>query len=94
MSLAQYVIICDTRIQIAAADTPISMVCAASEGAASLLSHIATVYHGRLKEEDAKPVSELQHQMMEDMLTYTEENAEDVCQEMIKRLYELEGKFR
>lgn len=61
MSVAQYIIICDGRINVALAKNGYEMIRAASAAATALTSS----YGDRLSEADALPISKLQHQMMD-----------------------------
>lgn len=92
-SRAPYIIICDTRTRISTAETPSAKVTAATSGAAQLASFMELRYGDRLKTEDLVSISELQHEMMDNVHTYDVDAAEAVCREMVRRLYELEEKF-
>lgn len=61
MSLADYIIICQGRIDVALAKNGFEMIQAASRGAVALV----TYYGDRLTDEDTKPISDLQHKMMD-----------------------------
>lgn len=98
MSLANYIIICDGRINLQAAHNPTERIQAASRCATELVKF----YGDRLTEADAKPISDLQHEMMEVMsgnrLAGTRETsfrgADEMVDEMFALLDALEQKMR
>ncbi len=93
MSLANYVIICKSKIDVEAAKTTVEKIAAVSRGATDLVCHIQLINGGQLTEEDCKPISDLQHNMMETMHDMTKAEAEEKIKTMFGLLYQLEKKF-
>lgn len=90
-SRAPYIIICSIRINIDAANDPQMKIAAASQGAANLAAFMQANYN--TKTEDLKDISDLQHEMMNDLHEYDLDGANLVCREMVRLMYELEKKF-
>lgn len=61
MSVASYIIICNGRIDLAAAKNSTEMIQAASRAATDLV----TYYGDKLGSQDAAPITDLQHKMMD-----------------------------
>lgn len=93
-SRAPYIIICSSLTEVLEASTAAKKICAASKGAADLVKHLAEVHKSKLKFEHTKPISDLQHEMMENLKKYTKPQAKAKCDEMFTLLYELEKKFQ
>lgn len=89
---ANYVIICNGRIGAAAAKDPQAKILAASDCATRLLSHIEA-RHGDIDETLVKPISDLQHEMMETMVSMSREEAEVKVQQMFILLDGLEHEY-
>lgn len=92
-SRAPYIIICSSRTDVLEAGTAAKKICAASRGAATLVAHLAEVHGEEVMSSDTLEISDLQHEMMDNLKKYTKPQAEAKCKEMFKLLYELEGKF-
>ena len=98
MSLASYIIICNGRIDLAAAKNSVEMIQAASETAMRLVSY----YGDRLSAADTQPISKLQHEMMDLMngkaLAGTKatgyRSADEMVDEMFALLDALEEKMK
>lgn len=90
MSLANYIILCDGRINVAVAKNGMEMIQAASRTAKELTTH----YGDNLTMVDTLPISDLQHQMM-DLLNARKEvrNAGEMVDEMFALLEALEKKM-
>lgn len=90
MSLANYVIICNGRINVQAAHGPTGKIQAVSQCATESVKF----YGDRITERDIKPISDLQHEMM-DMLSgrRTVKNADEMVDEMFALLEELEDRM-
>jgi len=96
MSRASYIIICDGRINLALAKNGFEMIRAASRAATNLVTH----YGDKVTNADTKPISDLQHQMM-DVVSGTQtpgshvsdfQSASDMCDSMFALLDALEKK--
>lgn len=88
-SRAPYIIICNGRINLLEAKGSGGKIQAAS-GAASAL---VTYYGDQLSSEDTKPISDLQHEMMDNMGKWTKAEAKAKVAEMFALLDALEEKF-
>src|ERR1043165_5145169 len=97
MSRASYIIICDGRIDLAIAKNGFEMIRAASRTATNLV----TYYGEQVTNADTKPISDLQHQMM-DVVSGTQtpgshakdfQSASDMCDTMFVLLEALEKKI-
>lgn len=95
-SRAPYIIICNGRIDLAAARNNIEMIQAASRAATSLVSY----YGDKLTYTDTKPISKLQHEMMDlvtssasDRMPQTHRSPDEMVDEMFALLDALEQKF-
>ena len=86
-------IICRGRIDVQATKNPIEKICRISACAAQLVSHIELTHGGHLTEAHTKPISDLQHDMMENMREFDKSEAELRVKAMIKELYKLEKEF-
>lgn len=93
-SRAPYIIICSGRIAAAATDDPVQKLKAASDCATALVCHLAIVHGDDLTSTDTQPISDLQHFMMDNLLTLKKDEAEVKVKEMIGLLYQLEDKFQ
>lgn len=97
-SRAPYIIICAGRIDVALAKNGFEMIRAASHCAASLV----TYYGDHLTDEDTKPISDLQHEMMDVVEgtktqgTHSTEfrDADEMVDEMFAKLEALEQKMK
>jgi len=93
MSLSQYVIICKGRIDYATGSDTGAKIRALSDGAAFLLHHIEITQPGKLTETDTKPISDLQHYLMDHAADITETDLDLHAVEMFNYLDALEDKF-
>jgi len=93
MSLSQYVIICKGRIDYATGADTGAKIRALSDAAAFLLHHIEVTQPGRLSEADTKPISDLQHYLMDHAGDITPADLELHAVEMFNYLDALEDKF-
>lgn len=93
-SKAPYIIICQGRTEVLDENTASKKICAASRCASELVQHMALVHKNKLTFEDTKPISDLQHEMMDDLKKYTKREATEKCEEMFTLLYALEDKFQ
>lgn len=89
-SEAPYIIICSGRIdQLAAEGKTASQIKAASDAARNLV-----VYFGeRVTIDDTKPISDLQHEMMDNFTTWSKDEVTAKVNEMFGLLDALEQKF-
>jgi len=93
MSLSQYVIICKGKIDFATGKDVPAKIRALSDAAANLTSHIEITRPGKLTEADIKPISDLQHELMNHAQTITKDRIEIYGVEMFTMLDALEDKF-
>lgn len=97
-SRAPYIIICNGRIELAVAPNGFQMLRAASNCATALV----TYYGQRLTDADTKPISNLQHEMMEVVEGHKStgthstgfRNADEMVDEMFALLDALEQKMK
>lgn len=94
MSLANYIIICDTEIGILAAGLSSEKIVAVSRGATTLVCQIQLVHGDAFTDADAKPISDLQHYMMDNLETMKSLEAKDKVAEMIRLMRALNKKFQ
>ena len=94
MSLSQYVIICKGRIDFATGADTGAKIRALSDAAVNLTSHIEVTHPGKLSEADVKPISDLQHELMDQATTITPEQLNVIATEMFNLLDALEAKFK
>ena len=92
MSTANYVIICNGRIDYATATDQGAKIRALSQAAVNLLSHIEVTQPHALSEADTKPISDLQHFLMDNAATITDERLSLCATEMFNYLDALEDK--
>lgn len=88
-SKAAYIIICSGRIDVEAATTSVLRLKAASDTARNLV----VFYGDKVTEADTLPISELQHEMMENMRKWGNAKAHTKVAEMFELLDALEDKF-
>lgn len=91
-SKAPYIIICSGRIDFLAASTKQEQIQAASNAARNLV----VFYGDRVTAEDTGPISDLQHEMMDNMShtgQWTKSQTEAKVDEMFALLDALEEKF-
>lgn len=93
MSQANYVVICEGRIDLLNAGRLTDKLQAASSAASALVRHIDIMNPGKLKDADTKPVSDLQHYMMDNFHTMKAREVKEKCAEMFALLDALEDKF-
>jgi hypothetical protein len=93
MSLSQYVIICRTKINFVTVKDVPAKIRALSDGAAFLLAHIEITHPGELMEADVKPISDLQHKLMDGAASITKDQIEAHALTMFGLLEALEDKF-
>lgn len=91
VSGSSYIIICSIRTEIDHASDPQGKVVATSKGAAQFSAFMELRY--KLRAEDLKEISDLQHEMMNELHSYDLDGANLVCQEMVRLMYVLEKKF-
>lgn len=84
-SRAPYIIICAGRIEAALAPNGFQVIRAASNCAAALV----TYYGDRLTYEDTKPISKLQHDMMDLVIGRTREHSLGAASEMVDEMFAL-----
>lgn len=84
MSLADYVIICDGRIDVAISSNGFHRIRAASRTATELLKF----YGDRVTDADARPISQLQHEMM-DLVEGKASRAPISSDEMVDQMFGL-----
>lgn len=65
----------------------------ASRAATALVSHIELVHGEAFTEADAQPISDLQHYLMDNMLTMKKDEAEAKITELFTLLDALEDKY-
>lgn len=85
------IIISSIRTEIDYTSNPQAKVVAASKGAAQFSAFMELRY--KVKPEDLKDISDLQHEMMNELHGYDLDGANLVCREMVRLMYELEKKF-
>lgn len=92
MSLADYVIICDGRIDVAISSNGFHRIRAASRTATELLKF----YGDRVTDADAQPISNLQHEMMDLVEGKPSKriSADDMVDQMFGLLEALEDKMK
>jgi len=93
MSLANYIIICKGRIDYATGKDVPAKIRALSDAAVNLTTHIDLGHPGALTESDTKPISDLQHELMNHALTITKKQIEEHAVTMFGLLDALEDKF-
>lgn len=64
MSQANYIIICEGRINVLSTDDPVAKIRYASSCAADLVKHIESTHPDGLPQVDSQAISDLQHSMM------------------------------
>lgn len=94
MSQANYIIICDGEIGVLGSKTASDMILAASLCASQLTRHIEVTCGGEVQPDDFKAVTDLQHEMMDNLKKYTKPKAQAKCKEMFILLRALEDKFQ
>jgi len=92
-STASYIIICNGRIGVAAARSAIEKIQKLSDCAAQLVSHVVLENRGKVKPDDTREISDLQHYLMDNMSKMDKKEAEESAAEMFRLLYALEAKF-
>jgi len=90
-SKAPYIIICNGRIEVLAAKTPAEQLVAASRAAMRLTSFYDQ--KGWLDYEDSKPISDLQHRMMDLMNVKEKGDVQGMVTEMFEKLDALEKEY-
>lgn len=93
MSLAEYIIICDGRIDVAISSNGFHRIRAASRTATELVKF----YGDRITEADAQPLSTLQHEMMdlvEGKASKHAVSADEMVDQMFGLLEALEDKIK
>lgn len=90
-SLSPYIIICNGRI--AASPNPNSKIIAASQAATNLVSYYGVTLGKKLTGKDTEAISILQHEMMDNMDSWTPEEIDSKVVEMFDLLDALEDKF-
>lgn len=90
MSKANYIIICDGRINVLSTNDPVEKIRYASDCAARLVSHVELV--GTLSEPDAEVISNLQHAMMDALPSIKKPEVDVMVADMFKLLDALEDK--
>lgn len=93
MSQANYIIICKGRIDFATAADTGAKIRALSDAATNLVSHIDIMSPGALSEADTKPISDLQHELMNHALTMSADQVRMHGVEMFNFLDAIEEKF-
>ena len=93
MSQANYIIICKGRIDFDSAKDVPAKVRALSDAATNLTSHIDITHPGELTETDVKPISDLQHELMNHWRTMSKDQVEAHAITMFGYLDALEDKF-
>jgi hypothetical protein len=93
VSQANYIIICKGRIRAGQAKSAAEKIIAASDCATELVKHIDTMNPGKLSNADTNPISELQHEMMDNVGKWSKAEADAAVVEMFDLLDELEHKF-
>lgn len=88
-----YIIICGGRINNLRAVSPQDKIGAASECAVRLVSQLELLYPGDITKEQSQPITDLQHEMMDNMTTWTKAEAESKVVEMFDLLDALEDSF-
>lgn len=86
---APYIIICSSRIAVAIAKEPTEKLNAVSKGASELCSYYALRLRNTLDPLKLKPISKLQHEIM-DNLGMKKDEAEAKCLEMLGLMDALE----
>lgn len=94
MSLSQYVIICKGKIDFATVKTVPEKIRALSDAATNLVSHIDIQHPGELTDEDIKPISDLQHELMDHAAGMKLKQVEAHGVTMFGLLDALEDKFK
>lgn len=92
MSLANYVIICDAEIGVLSTDNVPEKIRFASNGAKDVVTFLELSASG-VTDADTKPVSDIQHDLMDGIHTMKKEEAEAKIQELFTALRVLEKKF-
>ena len=91
-SKSPYIIICNGRIEVDAATKVPEKIRAASNAAMNLVQFYEL--HGApITVEDTTPISDLQHEMMDNLKTLTKSQANAVIAQMFALLDALEEKF-
>lgn len=93
MSRSNYIIICDIRIEVLAAKDPVAALVRVSNGAAALVKQLEIIHGEEFTEADARPVSELQHEIMVNLHSWSKSDAEGKARDMLSLLDALEEKF-
>src|SRR5258706_4129310 len=91
ISGSSYIIICSGRTAVMAAKDPEAKITFVSLCAALLCSFLETKH--AVAPGDFKEVSDLQHEMMDNMYKWNKTQAAEKCAEMFRLLDELEEKF-
>ncbi len=92
-STSTYIIICSGRIAVQATKSSAQKIKAASDCAAQVVSHLELTHGSEITPADTKPTSDLQHEMMDNMLTWDKPTVEAKVKSMFYLLYQLEKKF-
>lgn len=92
-STAAYIIICSRIIQAQITNDPKEKIKAASDCAAELVTYLAIRLGYKLTGAHTKAISDLQHEMMEQLDELKKDEAEAKVKEMFNLLYALEHQF-
>lgn len=90
MSAANYIIICAAKTDYATSKDTGAKIRALSDGAATLVAHIDITRPKLLSESDYKPVSDLQHYLMDNAATISSKELDERAAQMFAYLDELE----
>lgn len=93
MSLSQYIIICRGRTDYGTQTDHGAKVRALSAAAADLVAHVDITNPGRLTEADVKPISDLQHLLMDQGAALSAAELDVRAVEMFNLLDALEERF-
>lgn len=93
MSQANYIVICTGRTAFSAAPKSVEKIVALSNVAAALVTHIDIMHPSELTEDDTKPISDLQHFLMDNMHKLSRREVDEKAVEMFGMLDALEDKF-
>jgi hypothetical protein len=94
VSQANYIVICRGRIAVGATGDPVEKIVRVSECAAQLVTHLDLIQGERFTDADSKPVSKLQHWLMDNMHKMNAKQVDVKVAEMFGLLDELEDKFK
>lgn len=91
VSSSSYIIICSIRTELLAAKDAVEKIVIVNRGAGWLCSFMELNYEA--KAEDFITISNLQHELMDGIVTLSKEEVDAKCKQMVKLFYQLEKQY-